>query len=43
MKDPSRLEKTIYEVLVHDAATTALPDILIPFVKIFTLLRPTSC
>jgi len=29
MKDPSRLEKTIYEVLVHDAATTALPDILI--------------
>ena len=29
MKDPSRLEKTIYEVLVHEEKVTALADVLI--------------
>lgn len=29
LKDPSRLEKTIYEVLLHDQAVTALSDVLI--------------
>src|SRR5678815_4003660 len=29
MKDPSRLEKTIYEVLVHEEHVTALGDVLI--------------
>jgi len=29
MKDPSRLEKTIYEVLVHEENVTAMGDILI--------------
>jgi chromosome partitioning protein len=29
LKDPSRLEKTIYEVLNHDSGTTTLKDIII--------------